>query len=713
MYRRERHSGRCTLLAFLALTSVLCAQWACGRRDQVPPISQRGPGIEPGTLQSLALPVPRTFDLAHVESRHFATALREPASMFAFVRDQIAFEPYDGALRGARGTLLARAGNSVDRALLLADMLRTAGRRVRFAHGRLDEVRARELVQSIWARSRPSGGAHGGGASQLEKKLVSAVERDYRTLYRVLNDAKRIPRVASGSSFAELTRAARQHYWVQDFRDGVWVDVDPSANGAVPGQRLTEADETFDALPDHLFHRITLRIRVEEYSDGKASSREVLTYTLRAADLRAFSMLLTHQPESWTGPSAGLADAMTSAIGSNPRIKPVLIIDVDQVIGEAFRHKPPATGGLNGVFGGLSGEGTRRAVPIAVSETLEVHFTRPDGSVARVEREIFDAVGKARRFRNQPLSPAELDASAAASGLVTDRLFDLFFSTGAIHSDHFAGITALASDDPDMVLVNGLRRLGLAMTSASDALTSEVGDNDELARYFPDAPRLVITEVAHAQGQTRLSIDLRHLRSAAVARSESKSNLFRSNMLRGVVHTHLEHLLLEQMLADAPTRGQWARAESVAAVFERAHADGGPFALFAGESSVLPAGLPDNTSARLREDVAKGLLAIGPARQVTSADSTRYAWWRVDPASGETTGVLDNGLHGAQTVEYQLVRNQNNTKVVGARVWYVGANGSRTLTHAEIFQVGGQRIVDFMRDMAIIGARRLPSLVIP
>jgi hypothetical protein len=282
-----------------------------------------------------------------------------------------------------------------------------------------------------------------------------------------------------------------------------------------------------------------------------------------------------------------------------------------------------------------------------------VDFTRPDGAVTRVEREIFGAAGKSRRSRNAPLTAAELDASAAASGLVTDRLFDLFFSTGA-------------------------------------------------------------TEIAQAQRKTVLSIDLRHLRSAAVPAPESKSNVFRSNMLRGVLNTHLEHLLLEQLLADAPTRGrQWARADSAATVFDRARAATERFALYAAGSSVLPVDLPDDTAARLREDIEKGLLAIAPASQVTSADATRYAWWRVDPASGETIGVLDNGLHGAQTVEYQLVRNQNNTKVVGARVWEVSANGTRTLTHAEVFQVGGQRIVDFMRDMAIIGARRLPSLVIP
>ena len=47
----------------------------------------------------------------------------DPQAAFAFVRDSIAFDPYPGVLRGAAGTLAARAGNAYDRALLLGALL--------------------------------------------------------------------------------------------------------------------------------------------------------------------------------------------------------------------------------------------------------------------------------------------------------------------------------------------------------------------------------------------------------------------------------------------------------------------------------------------------------------------------------------------------------------------------------------------------------------
>ena len=71
----------------------------------------------------------------------------DPFAAFAWVRDHIGFDPYAGELRGAAGTLTGRAGNSLDRALLLQRLLDLMVVQSRLVDGTLDEAGAQAVVE--------------------------------------------------------------------------------------------------------------------------------------------------------------------------------------------------------------------------------------------------------------------------------------------------------------------------------------------------------------------------------------------------------------------------------------------------------------------------------------------------------------------------------------------------------------------------------------
>src|SRR6266850_887849 len=52
---------------------------------------------------------------------------KDPQKLFEWVRDRTWWAPYRGLLRGAKGVMLDRVGSNLDRAVLLADLLRRAG----------------------------------------------------------------------------------------------------------------------------------------------------------------------------------------------------------------------------------------------------------------------------------------------------------------------------------------------------------------------------------------------------------------------------------------------------------------------------------------------------------------------------------------------------------------------------------------------------------
>lgn len=246
-----------TGLIGLSLLTLGCSRSPSSESGATEP-GKRAPGMRSEVIDTLSLPVARTADLRHLDPTLVGPALgNDPARIFAFVRDAIGYEAYSGLMRGPRGTLLALSGNSVDRAALLASLLEQAGQRVRYARGTLSERDARELVEGMWAEPALSATTPGPTPEDPVEHaalevLRSAIKRDHELVTTHFRKTRRPDARGAGAEPNQLVEETRAHHWVQYFRNGEWVDLDPSFADAAPGRTYARVEETPERLPDSL-----------------------------------------------------------------------------------------------------------------------------------------------------------------------------------------------------------------------------------------------------------------------------------------------------------------------------------------------------------------------------------------------------------------------------------------------------------------------------
>lgn len=189
-----------------------------------------------GTERAAADLASLSFDRAAVSTGALADSLGTAEAAFRWVRDNTTFDPYEGAMRGARGTLLSRGGNSLDRALLLGEVLGAMGYQWSIAVGELDDAQARALVGTI------ASGRTLSGAAMPSEAVPYAIESDGR-----------------------LRGLVARHYWVRASRGGDAQDYDPSFPGLEPGEAIVEASAEFgpDGLPAEVTRRVTIGVYFE------------------------------------------------------------------------------------------------------------------------------------------------------------------------------------------------------------------------------------------------------------------------------------------------------------------------------------------------------------------------------------------------------------------------------------------------------------------
>lgn len=230
----------------------------------------------------------------------------DPESLIEFVREEIRFEPYEGLLRGAQGTLMGRAGNALDQSLLLAVLLQESGVDARLAYGKLDDVQAMQLVQSLRGQATPVPNsnfpdlqpyfqkvAHAAGVDdtqvdaimQLVDDLIGSQDvplwetaqagRDYLQAQLGKADITLEPTDAE----PQLARQSINYFWVEykDSASDPWqrVHVIPAAD-AFEEQALPVLEYLTDEIPENFQHRLRLSVKLERQVSGKTEVVELM-----------------------------------------------------------------------------------------------------------------------------------------------------------------------------------------------------------------------------------------------------------------------------------------------------------------------------------------------------------------------------------------------------------------------------------------------------
>jgi hypothetical protein len=483
----------------------------------------------------------------------------DPAAMLHFVRDEIRYEPYTGVLRGALGTLLCRAGNSLDRSLLLAALLQKAGFKTQIASGQITAQQAQILVSRLFEPVKPVPNAvpslaelapdlsraMGGNQAQLlqladevqeygekqKKELVNYADSETSFLSNLLGKAGVDAGVITPND--QLLAEASEHYWVQ-YQDssGQWVDLDSAFTDAEPGKTVVPATNTFapDSVPEELYHhlRITLTLRVAQVADGKdgpTSDTVLLDQELRVAEQQGKDIILANFPVPMPDlmkPGVSLADALALTKG----YQTVLQVGNQVITGKYFdldgqvsdtlggpvgdvvtnaggvgKGVGGIAGGMNGVFGGAPPEGN---VTRIVGEWADYKLTSPQPrSEAPVShnyhRDIVAPTQVTSWSLSSPDSPQQTSTNLDKVHL-RQRLFwftELLPVTGAIVVD-YPGYLAIKSYLENRAPIDMLAKMALGM-SQTENLAGPSGRSPVTNLLLAAG----ITQLANNLGRTR------------------------------------------------------------------------------------------------------------------------------------------------------------------------------------------------------------------
>lgn len=601
----------------------------------------------------------------------------DAGAIFAFVRDEIRYETYAGILRGATGTLWARAGNSADQAVLLGALLAASQIPHRFAIGPLATEAETSLIElltpstddAILAYQRTTAAAHLAvrsldevpptALSADDQALVeTAVTRANAAIDSAIGSSERVNTIiadaleTSGIGLPPLPgatlveRERHSHSWVQVSDGPDWLDLDPTLGNSSPP---TTPTAIFKDFPGDWEHGVRVSVGADDLRAGSLSRREVVAYTTTSQ--RAFETPIAVQLAPAEG-IAGLGNTLTRAVAGQVTVLPSIFADGDAVGGTQPLYFSSATGAVDDVLApGTPAAGAPDGETVAA--WLVVEITSPDSAPVTIERAILDRVPPLDResgtINPATIAPIRLSSSTIDEVVVEnvvefDRFLVLYVDVARIPDAY-----ALARATTDQLL-GTIHTFGPGLASIRDGLGVQLEGGSGIWSY-PSAPN--ITTFTFGAGQDgdseteAMTIDILHRqRTSHLLRDVDIPNAFHPLVLSGVLDAIAEHMfLLPDMRGDSAATAP--DPASIVSIFASAHAAGSPIRVIAAPQDLAGVDLGEAARIRIERALAEGYIVIMPAQPVDLDGFALAGWWVVDPATGRTTDQLQDGTGGA------------------------------------------------------------------
>ena len=593
-----------------------------------------------------------------------ATALgNNPNQIFAFVRDQIRFEAYIGSVRGARGTLWAGAGNTLDKASLLVGLLGAAGYTAQYEHASI-------------------------GSSTFEYNLLQGM---FPQTSKLIGCVPQGVAIGNPGYNGNANYYAADYYWVQYGPSNI--SLDPNMPGAQPGQSFQTSDSSFTTVPQNLRQQVTIKINAEIYSQasslfgGGPGTTTVLT---QSYDASALVGNIVTAGNLVTGSGGGGLDISATTFTYTPYLfvgsggpdltqDPVITGTPYQ---ELYTNFPLGSQVLTGLFLEVDADDITdtqqvythtildRLGPAARQGNASVNLNLPSPPAPALTS--FDLTTVNINTARQPTSTIQAQQS---------RLSSAYNNYQAIKAQLLAVPTSGTLTDSQQATVQQGVTLGQYMTIAENELItmSYNASADVLAgqlqtgyysRVYPNSPRLTIAQTAYNGGNTTVMLDVLKNDMVVIGGLWQSANApYYEEVERGQTESLMESTILKNVTGQTSV--------GIGEVFA---ALGNPnlLTVVTPATSAIPSNpevlnsttLSADAQTLILNDVAAGNVVIAPNQMVTVNGITTAGWWETDP-NGHTISHFVNGGHQA-IAEYAAVQVVDSLGINPGTITWIG-----------------------------------------